>query len=81
MRPTKQSNSHDMRNVGCSETHDLRAEMVEPTAMNTKRKVEKNSAKYARSAGGEKQRFMLAQMFAIASLPCVCVCDTVFTEQ
>jgi hypothetical protein len=47
--------------------------MVEPTAMNTKRKVEKNSAKYARSAGGEKQRFMLAQMFAIASLPCVCV--------
>lgn len=49
--------------------------------MNTKRKMEKNSAKYARSAGGEKQRFMLAQMFAIASLPCVCVCDTVFTEQ
>jgi hypothetical protein len=36
---------------------DVRAEMAEPTAVNTKRKVEMNSARYERSDGGEKQCF------------------------
>jgi hypothetical protein len=36
---------------------DLRAEMEEPTAVKTKRKVERNSAKYDRSDGAEKQCF------------------------
>jgi hypothetical protein len=36
---------------------DVRAEMAEPTAVKTKRKVEMNSARYERSDGAEKQFF------------------------